>query len=212
MKKLQKKLMIFVAVFALVMGFSLFVNVRPTLAAANDGICQSGETNSPADCNGICDSQAEASQSSFTNDDCNGVCERGDTGGLSSGDCDGICEDVDTGGSFDCNGTCQSDDTECSPDCDPLGRCAFGQETQLAQGDVRGMVARIINIILGLLGTVAVVIIIVAGFKWMTAGGGEDKLAEARKLMFAGVIGLAIVLAAYSIATFVVKGLTQAIQ
>ena len=44
----------------------------------------------------------------------------------------------------------------------------------------------------------------------MTAGGNEEKVGEAKKLLMQGVIGLAIVLAAYSIATFVISGLISA--
>ena len=70
--------------------------------------------------------------------------------------------------------------------------------------------ARIINVALGLLGIVAVVIILAGGFKWMTAGGNEDKVAEARKLIFAGIIGLAIILSAWAIARFVIENLATA--
>ncbi|MFA6514087.1 MAG: pilin [Patescibacteria group bacterium] len=80
----------------------------------------------------------------------------------------------------------------------------------LASGDPREMVGRIINVALGFLGVIAVVIILMGGFKWMTAGGNEDKVAEAKKLLGAGVIGLAIVLAAWSVANFVVTSIYNA--
>ena len=71
-------------------------------------------------------------------------------------------------------------------------------------------VTSLINVLLGLLGIVAVVIILVAGFKWMTAGGNDDKVSEARKMLFAGVIGLAIILSAWAIAKFVLTQLAGA--
>jgi Zn-dependent protease with chaperone function len=57
---------------------------------------------------------------------------------------------------------------------------------------------------MGLLGLVAVVIILLGGFKWMTSGGEETKVGEAKKLIISGVIGLIIILSAYAIANFVV--------
>jgi hypothetical protein len=63
---------------------------------------------------------------------------------------------------------------------------------------------------LGFLGIVAVVIILIGGFKWMTAGGNEDKTAEARKLITAGIIGLVIILSAFAIAKFVLDQLLSA--
>ncbi len=82
--------------------------------------------------------------------------------------------------------------------------------TGLGTRDVRSIVGSVINVIMGFLGTIAVVIVLLGGFKWMTAGGNEDKVGEAKQLIMQGVIGLAIVLAAYSIATFVVLGLLNA--
>ena len=58
--------------------------------------------------------------------------------------------------------------------------------------DVR-KTASIINVALGLLGIVAVIIILIGGFEWMTAGGNEEKQAGAQQ-NFAGIIGLAIIL------------------
>jgi type IV secretory pathway VirB2 component (pilin) len=77
--------------------------------------------------------------------------------------------------------------------------------TGLGTRDPRAIVASIISIILGLLGTIAVILILMGGFKWMTAAGNEDKVEESKKLLGAGVIGLVIILAAYGIANFVLK-------
>lgn len=85
-----------------------------------------------------------------------------------------------------------------------------GLNNALASGDPREMVGRIINVALGFLGVIAVVIILMGGFKWMTAAGNEDKVAEAKKLLGAGVIGLAIVLAAWAVATFIINSIYNA--
>lgn len=85
-----------------------------------------------------------------------------------------------------------------------------GVGNTLANGDPREMVGRIINVALGFLGVIAVAIILAGGFKWMTAGGNEEKVSEAKKLLGAGVIGLAIVLAAWAISTFVINSIYNA--
>lgn len=72
------------------------------------------------------------------------------------------------------------------------------------------VVARIINVTLGFLGIIAVVIIVAGGFKWMTSGGSEDKIGEAKKLMAAGVIGLVIILASWGISRFVISSISNA--
>jgi pectate lyase len=80
----------------------------------------------------------------------------------------------------------------------------------LGTQDVRITIANIINIALGLLGIVAVVIVLMGGFKWMTASGEEGKVDEAKKLITQGIVGLAIIVSAYAIAQFVVDSLMDA--
>lgn len=92
---------------------------------------------------------------------------------------------------------------------DPFGT-GYGAATGLGNTDVRTTISRIISVALSLLGIVALVIILAGGFKWMTAGGSEDKVAEARKLIFSGIIGLAIILSSYAIAQFVLGQLSAA--
>ncbi|MCX6797946.1 MAG: pilin [Candidatus Falkowbacteria bacterium] len=90
------------------------------------------------------------------------------------------------------------------------GTQEIAQEIQLGSDDPRLIVARIINTAMLFLGIIAVVLILIAGFKWMTAGGNEDKVSEAKKLMGAGIIGLVIILAAWGIAQFVLDKLIVA--
>lgn len=71
--------------------------------------------------------------------------------------------------------------------------------------DLPKTIAKIINIVLGFLGIVAVIFILYGGFIWMTAAGNEDKVGEARKTIVQGVIGLVIIFAAWAIASFVIS-------
>lgn len=80
----------------------------------------------------------------------------------------------------------------------------------LGNKDLRTTIGDLIRVALSLLGVVAVVIILIGGFKWMTAGGNEEKVTEARKLIFSGIIGLAIILSAWAIAIFVIEQLSSA--
>lgn len=81
---------------------------------------------------------------------------------------------------------------------------------QLAQTDIRVIIARIIEVFLGLLGTVAVVLIIYAGWQWMSAAGDAAKIASAKKTLINAVIGLAIILSAFGITQFIVSRLISA--
>lgn len=87
---------------------------------------------------------------------------------------------------------------------------SYGESIGLGTRDVRETIASIIRVAMGLLGIVAVGIILIGGFTWMTAGGNEDKVGEAKKWIFSGVIGLAIILSAYALANFIITQLVAA--
>ena len=90
------------------------------------------------------------------------------------------------------------------------GATNIGSETGLAVTDPRDIASNLIGVVLGFLGILAVIIILIGGFKWMTAGGNEDQVAEARKIIVSGVIGLVIVLASWGIANFVLNAILGA--
>ena len=82
----------------------------------------------------------------------------------------------------------------------------------LGTRDIRAVIAGIINVIMGFLGIIAVIIILIGGFMWMTAGGNEEKVGKAKKMIMSGIIGLVIVIAAFAIARFVVTQITGITQ
>ncbi len=78
--------------------------------------------------------------------------------------------------------------------------------------DPRELAKKVINFVSGFLGIIAVVLVLIAGFQWMTAGGEDKKVEEAKKLLFNAVIGLILILATWSIAYFVVDQLGKLIR
>lgn len=74
----------------------------------------------------------------------------------------------------------------------------------LGSADLQTTVINIIQWVLGLLGLVAVIMILLGGFRWMTAAGNEEKIESAKKLLTAAIIGLIIVLLAWAIVNFAI--------
>ncbi|MEK7508916.1 MAG: pilin [Patescibacteria group bacterium] len=72
------------------------------------------------------------------------------------------------------------------------------------------LVGRIIYSFLGLLGVIFLVLIVYAGYLWMTAGGEEQQIEKAKSYIKNSVIGLVIILAAFGITRFVIGGLLNA--
>ncbi len=82
---------------------------------------------------------------------------------------------------------------------------------QLSGSDPRAIASRIINIAMMFLGVLAVGIMVLAGFKWTSSAGNEEKITEAKNMLRAGAIGLAIVLASWGIALFVLGFLNKSV-
>ncbi len=69
--------------------------------------------------------------------------------------------------------------------------------------------ANVIIAVLAVVGTVFLVLTVVAGIMWMTASGNEEKITKAKKIIIGAIIGLAITLFAYTITAFVSSRLVQ---
>lgn len=71
------------------------------------------------------------------------------------------------------------------------------------------LIGLIINVILSFLGIVAVIIVIGGGFMWMTAGGDDGKVTNAKNMIRNGIVGIVIVVASYAVANFVIAQLSE---
>src|SRR3989338_2263003 len=77
----------------------------------------------------------------------------------------------------------------------------------LPQKDLPDAVVAIVKLFLGFLGLMAVVVILIGGFQWLLAAGNTEKIEKAQQLLWGGVIGLAIVIGAFTITNFVITRL-----
>ena len=67
---------------------------------------------------------------------------------------------------------------------------------------------KVINVFLGVLGVIALGLILWGGFIWMTAAGSQEKIDQAKKILKNSIIGLIIILSSWGIAYFVLGRLT----
>lgn len=84
---------------------------------------------------------------------------------------------------------------------------ATGIETSRSLPEIIG---GLVQAALGLLGIVLLVLLLYGGYLWMTAGGNEDQVSKAKKIITNAVVGLVIIMAAYAIASFVVNAISEA--
>ena len=64
--------------------------------------------------------------------------------------------------------------------------------------DIKQAIMNVTNWILGFIAIIATLVIIYGGVKYLTAGGNEDSVAEAKKTISFGIIGIVICGLAYA--------------
>ncbi len=72
------------------------------------------------------------------------------------------------------------------------------------QYTISKIVGTIIRAFLGLLGTIFVVLMIYAGYLWMTAAGNEEEVTKAKKLITQAIMGLVVTMSSWAIYSFII--------
>lgn len=66
-----------------------------------------------------------------------------------------------------------------------------------------------VGVLLGVLGIAFVVMVVYAGFLYLTAQGEDANVKKAKKMMTQAVIGMVIVVSAYAISSYVIAALSR---
>lgn len=68
------------------------------------------------------------------------------------------------------------------------------------------LIGRVINSILGVVGSLALVMFVYGGLIWMTSSGSSDQVKKGKDILIWAVVGLVIIFSAYGIIRFVIQG------
>jgi len=68
------------------------------------------------------------------------------------------------------------------------------------------LIGRVINSILGVVGSLALVMFVYGGLLWMTSGGSAEQVKKGRDILIWAAIGLVILFSAYGLVRFVIQG------
>lgn len=77
--------------------------------------------------------------------------------------------------------------------------------------DENQVVGSIMNTVYLVAGVVAVIVIVIAGYIFVVSRGDSARIAQARKAILAAVIGLVIVIAAFTITQFIIRGVNSGV-
>ncbi len=103
-------------------------------------------------------------------------------------------------------------------DCIPRAGGATGGETTssdkygleeagagLSNTPISVRVSTMIGAIVGFVGVIFLVLMIYGGLTWMTAGGNEEKIGKAKKIIVNSTIGIVIVMLSYAITYYIIQ-------
>ncbi len=82
-----------------------------------------------------------------------------------------------------------------------------GYEGLNNNSDLMGTLTVVLNVVLGVVGFVAVVMIIMGGISFITSQGDAGKVTKARNTIIYGVVGLVVSLLAFAIVNFVLSSI-----
>lgn len=83
-----------------------------------------------------------------------------------------------------------------------------GYDGNTSKDTAAEIVATVIKAFLGLLGVIFIFLVVIAGYKYMTANGDEGQVEDALGSIKTAVIGLIIIVSAYAITAFVFKNIS----
>jgi len=72
-----------------------------------------------------------------------------------------------------------------------------------AQRAAGNLIGDVIAAVLSFVGVVFILLIIYAGYMWMTAAGNEEQVKKAQKIIRASVVGILVIALAYAVTAFV---------
>lgn len=92
------------------------------------------------------------------------------------------------------------------------GICETRSEVPTLGGDIAYFAGNIIKALLSLLGVIVLIFMVYGGYLWMASGGNEQMVKKSKDILFNTIIGLIIVIAAFAITDFIMKGIAGAVN
>ncbi len=76
--------------------------------------------------------------------------------------------------------------------------------SQLPQPNTDNTISHVLSIVFGITAGIAVLMVVIGGFRYIAAHGDPNGVAQARQTIIYSAVGLVVTMAAYAIVTFVV--------
>lgn len=69
------------------------------------------------------------------------------------------------------------------------------------------LIGQVINSVLGIVGSIALLMFIWGGFLWMTAAGNDEKIQQGKKTLTWSALGLVVIFSSYALVSYLIKNI-----
>lgn len=73
----------------------------------------------------------------------------------------------------------------------------------------QALIGRVINSVLGIVGSLALLMFVYGGLTWMTSSGNQEKIKKGRDIILWSAIGLVVIFMSYALTRFVLSTIVQ---
>ncbi len=70
----------------------------------------------------------------------------------------------------------------------------------------QALIGKVINAVLGVVGSLALLMFVYGGLTWMTSSGSQEKVKKGRDIIIWSAIGLAVIFSAYALVRILITG------
>jgi hypothetical protein len=102
----------------------------------------------------------------------------------------------------------------CPPDCGSSeevpknsGSKTVSLTNPIGSSDVPTLIGKIISAVLGVIGSLALLMVIYGGFTWMLAAGSSEKIKKGRDIIVWAILGLVVIFTSYALVRFVITSI-----
>jgi TRAP-type C4-dicarboxylate transport system permease small subunit len=69
------------------------------------------------------------------------------------------------------------------------------------------LIGKVIDAVLGVVGSLALLMFIYGGFTWMTASGNEQSVTKGKNILMWAAVGLVVIFLSYALVKFIIKAI-----
>ncbi|MFA5644577.1 MAG: hypothetical protein WC928_03575 [Patescibacteria group bacterium] len=87
------------------------------------------------------------------------------------------------------------------------GSSVLSLKNPLKTDSVPALVGQIISAVLGIVGSLALIMFIYGGITWMTASGNEQSVTKGKNIIIWATLGLVVIFSSYALVRFVIQAI-----